>query len=382
MKMKAKAWFLVRNGAASQAFELREVEIPEPGPSEVSIEVEASGLNFADVLARQGSYPDAPPKPCVLGYEVVGRIRALGADAARIGRLKSGMRVVAFTRFGGYASHVVAQELATAEIPEAVGVSSAAARTHSASGAAGTGGVTNSASGAAWLSDAATATALATQGCTAYVAAEEMVRIQKGDLVLVQAAAGGVGSLLVQLAKRRGAVVFGTAGSDSKLQLLRELGVDYPINYRTQEFDHEIREVLKSRGVGGIDIVFDSLGGSHVKRAMKLLRAGGRMLCYGAANLAGESKNPLRALSTVAGFGFIHHLPLMMSSRAVIGLNMLRIADERPEVVGRALREMVALAERGEIRPLKARAFPAAELARAHELLASRRTTGKLAIVW
>ncbi len=340
----------MRHGSAAQAFEFRSISDPQPNPTQVILDVEASGLNFADVLARQGSYPDCPPLPAIIGYEAVGRIRSLGLEATRNGRLKVGTRVVAFTRFGGYASRIAVSEFAAVEIPDD------------------------------W--DAATATSLATQGCTAYVAAEEMVRIQRGDLVLVQAAAGGVGSLLVQLAKRRGAIVFGTAGSEAKLEMLRKHGVDYPINYRTQEFDGAIREILKKRGENGIDIVFDSLGGSHVKRGMSLLRAGGRMLCFGAANLAGDRKNPLRVLKTVAGFGLIHHISLMTSSRSVLGLNMLRIADQRPSVLARALHEIVQLAKRGEIKPWPAKSFPVSEIAQAHELLASRDSAGKIAVLW
>ncbi len=346
----AQAYFLVKNGVSSQAFQLREIPEPLAAPDEAVIDVEASGLNFADVMARQGHYQDAPPIPCVIGYEVVGRIRSLGKTLAAEGKFRVGSRVVAFTRFGGYASRIAVSGFAIAEIPDSM--------------------------------DAATATALATQGCTAYFAVEEMVRVHAGDRVLVQAAAGGVGSLLIQLLKRRGAVVFGTAGSEAKLKLLKECGVDYPIGYRTQEFDVAVREILKTRGEEGLDVVFDAVGGSHVKRGMGLLRAGGRLVCYGAAQMSGDTKNPVRMLKTAAGFGFIHYIPLMMSSRSVIGINMLKVADQRPEVMGRCLREVVALAVKGELKPWPAKSFPVREIAQAHDLLASRESSGKVALIW
>jgi len=153
-----KSIYLVRYGSSDQAFEIREEEDPFPREGEVTLRVEASGLNFADVLARLGLYQDAPKIPCVLGYEVVGRIDRVGSGVERV---RAGDRVTAFTRFGGYASHVVVDSRAVVSIPEDM--------------------------------DAGVAAALATQYCTAWYAAEEMVRLHKGDHVLIQAAAGGVG---------------------------------------------------------------------------------------------------------------------------------------------------------------------------------------------
>jgi len=208
------------------------------------------------------------------------------------------------------------------------------------------------------------------------------VRLHPGDRVLVQAAAGGVGSLLVQLAKRRGCVVYGTAGSASKLEKLRAAGVDHPINYNEREFDEAVKEIQKGADSPGLDVIFDSLGGSHVRRGLGLLRAGGRIVCYGAAQMSGDRKNPLRMLKTVAGFGMVHPVPLMMSSRSLIGINMLKVGDARPEVLQRCMREMVALVSRGEIRPWKAQTFPVAKIAEAHDLLGGRASSGKIALIW
>ena len=162
-----RAMYLVRTGDAAQAFELREAPTPEPGTGQVRVAVEGFGLNYADVSARQGLYQDAPPMPSVIGYEVVGRIDAVGAD---VQDLNVGQRVTALTRFGGYATHALTDARAVAPIAEDMDVGMAAA--------------------------------LPTQGCTAYYMAEEMVRLHPGDHVLVHAAAGTSAAQLV-CAERR-----------------------------------------------------------------------------------------------------------------------------------------------------------------------------------
>ncbi len=339
-----KAWMLTRHGTAKAAFELRELATPKPAPGQIRIAVEAFGLNYADVSARQGTYLEAPPLPAVIGYEVVGRIDALGEGVvdSTLGR-----RVAALTRFGGYATQVVTDARAAIEIPDEM--------------------------------DVGVAVALPTQGCTAYFCAEELVRLHPGDHVLVQAAAGGVGSLLVQLCKRRGAVVYGTAGSDEKLELLRSLGVDHAIAYRRRDFAEVVREL---RGGAGLDVIFDSLGGSAVRKGLALLGAGGRIVCFGGAERGVGSPQMLHDLRFAAAFGFIHPIGLLTSSRSLLGVNMLRIADERPDVLARCLREIAKLVVGGEIRPIVGGRFAATELGQAHEWLESRASTGKIVVSW
>ena len=341
-----KAAVLVRHGAADSAFELRDLADPEPGAGEVRIAVDAFGLNFADVSARRGTYQDAPPLPSVIGYEVVGRIDRLGTG---VDGLQVGQRVTALTRFGGYATLAITDARAVAVIPDTM--------------------------------DDAVAAALPTQGCTAYFAAEEMVRLHPGDHVLVQAAAGGVGSLLVQLAKRRGCVVYGTAGSDEKLALLRELGVDVPINYERDDFADAIRAL---RGDDGIDVVFDSLGGTAVRRGLGLLAAGGRMVCFGAASRKATGLMPqiVEDVRFAASFGFPHPIPLLMNSKSVIGINMLRLSDQRPLVLKRCMENVVGLALDGTLNPIIGGRYPIARLGEAHAFLEGRGSMGKLVVSW
>ena len=339
-----RAIVLTRYGTPREAFEIQERPDPTPAPGQVRIAVEAFGLNYADVSARQGTYMDAPPIPCVIGYEVVGRVDALGAGVTS---LAVGQRVAALTRFGGYATSAVTDARAAVPIADDL--------------------------------DPGIAVALPTQGGTAYYCAEEMVRLHPGDHVLVQAAAGGVGTLLVQLAKRRGCVVYGTAGSDAKLDYLRTLGVDHPINYRREDFAAAVRRL---RGDAGLDVVFDSLGGSAVRKGLALLAPGGRIVCFGAAERQAGSLQIVRDAKFALSFGFIHPIPLLMNSKSIIGVNMLRLSDHRPEALKRVLDGVVELARTGELQPTVGGRFAATQIAEAHELLGNRGSTGKIVVTW
>ena len=335
---------LVRHGSPEDAFRLGESHDPVPGEGQVRVRVEASGVNFADILARQGAYLEAPKPPCVLGFEVVGRVDSVGP---KVDSGLSGQRVVAITRFGGYVSSVCVPADSVVCISDNL--------------------------------DARVACALATQGVTAYLAAEWLAPIAPGDHVLVQAAAGGVGAMEVQLALRRGAVVSGTAGSDEKLERLRQLGVTHTINYRTHDFARELLRLSNGRRP---DVIFDSIGGSTARKGLALLAPGGRIVCHGVAVLSGSGWALPRAIRLFLGSSLIHPLALLAQSKGMIGLNLLEIAGDRPEVITRAMRETVALQERGELTPLVDRAFPAELVAEAHAHVESRRSMGKVVLLW
>ncbi|MBC7690786.1 MAG: zinc-binding dehydrogenase [Methylotenera sp.] len=354
----AKAIYWVKKGKSETAFELREspgIESQVPPEGHVRIRVQFSGLNFADVMARLGLYPEAPRMPSVLGYDVVGIVEAVGDSfGAEVTHLKVGDRVVAMTRFGGYSSYVVTPALAAAVIPADM--------------------------------DGAKATALATQYCTAYFAAYEMIRLHAGDHVLVQAAAGGVGTALVQMAKLQGCTVYGTTGSASKRDYLKKLGVDHVIianpasGIRAMEGDLG-EQVLKLSDGRKMDAIFDSLGGKAVYEGWKLLAAGGRIACFGAADFAG-TKNPFKALRTLTGFGIYHPLKLMMNSKGMIGINMLAVSDTRQDIIQRCLAEVVKLVAAGKLDPHVGAVFPAEKIGEAHEFLGARKSTGKVVLSW
>lgn len=338
-----KAIHLIKYGNSDRAFEIKDIDIPTPGPNEIVIKTHATGLNFADVVARRGLYPDAPKNPAVLGYDVSGTIHAIGQD---VKGFEMGQKVVALTRFGGYAEYAVAMSEGVAVLPDSY--------------------------------DYHMATALATQACTAYFCAEECTSLHPGDKVLVQAAAGGVGSLLVQLAKHRGCIVYGTASS-AKQSTLKDLGVDYPIDYTTSDF----KSIIKKSEPNGIDVVFDSIGGKSFSKGMKILGPGGRMISYGAASqINGKKTNKLIAAGVVFGFGLFTPIALLMESKSIITVNMLRIADHRPQVFKHVLNEVVKLAQQDIIKPTVSKTFAADDIAAAHDYLESRQSIGKVTISW
>ena len=201
-----KAVYLTKYGNSASAFEIRETAIPTAQKGQIVIKVVSFGLNFADVVARRGLYPEAPKNPTILGYDVAGTVHELGEG---VEGFTIGQRVVGLTRFGGYAEYAVTQQSGVAAIPDSMGYPEA--------------------------------TAVATQGCTAYYCANESVVLHEGDRVLIHAAAGGVGGILVQMAKNKGCIVYGT-GSTSKIPYMKQIGVDVAIDYTKEDFSSVIKK--------------------------------------------------------------------------------------------------------------------------------------------
>lgn len=335
---------LVKYGNSEASFALKEVGQPVPNADEVLIKVEAFGLNFADVLARKGLYKDAPPLPCILGYEVVGTIEQIGIES---NDLKNGDRVVAFTRFGGYAEYCLANSKAVVKVPEQM--------------------------------ENGVAVALATQYCTAYYCAHIAVTLFEGDHILVHSAAGGVGTALVQLAKKKGCIVYGTVSSNAKFKYLENLGVDHVINYQSSDFVQEIKQI---RGSQRLDVIFDAVGGTNYRKSKEVLSYGGRLVSYGIAERTGNRAGLLSDLKMVWRFGFLHPIMLLMKSQGMIGVNMLRIADHNPAVLQRCLREVVQMYIEGKIAPSVGGIFKFDEIYKGHQLLEGRKSVGKIVVEW
>lgn len=336
-----KAIYLTKYGDSEKVFETREVEKPRPGSGQILIKVDAFGLNFADVVARRGLYPDAPRNPAILGYDVAGTVAELGEGVTAF---SIGDRVAALTRFGGYAEYACTMEEGVAKIPGNM--------------------------------DTALSTALATQACTAYYSAVQCVNLLEGDKVLVHAAAGGVGSILVQLAKYKGCTVFGTA-SGGKLDYLNSIGVDFPIDYTSEDF----QKVISGRlGGNKLDYAFDSIGGRTFKKSWKLLKPGGSIISYGAASQLNGNK--LQAIGVALNFGIFSPIQLLMQSRSIITVNMLRIADHKPDLFKHVFEGVMNLVEQDVIKPKLAKKYPADEIAEAHAFLESRKSMGKVVLEW
>ena len=341
--MKTQAVVLKGKGKSIEAFEIREVDLPALKPDEILIKNEAFGLNYADVMARNGLYKDAPPMPCVIGYESVGTVEKIGDD---VDESILGKRVLAFCRFGAYGRHVITKSNAAFEI------------------------------GALPSQEVL---ALCTQAVTAYYMTDILSPIRKGDKVLVHAAAGGVGTILIQLAKRKGAIVIAKVGNAKKVDLVKELGADHVINYRANDYSTELINILKG---DTIDISYNAVGGATFKKDWKLLGAGGRLFIFGGAALSGGKFGLLSALNFLRKMGLIIPAGLMMSSRSILGVNMLKIADHHPLIMNEALRETIQLYKNQKIKVCVGGVFPASEIDKAHDLLESGNSTGKISVVW
>ena len=337
-----KAIFLIRDGTPEKAFEIREADIPKIEDDEILIRNEGFGLNFADIVAREGMYRDAPPKPCVLGYDVVGTVTECGS---KVKDLKNGDRVTALTRFGGYAEFTSTPALAAVKIPIEISIS--------------------------------VASALTTQYCTAYYCAAIAANLKAGERVIIHTASGGVGNALLQYAKYLNCEIIATTSSASKILLLKEQGVNHVINISNEDF---FKSVKKIYGKDGIDVVFDAVGGKFVNQGIRLLAPAGRIVCYGASLMTGT--NLFSRIRIALQFGIYHPAQFMMSSRSLIGVNILRIAEERPKIIHECLKQVMKLFNEGILVPTEGKIFKASEIAAAHRYLQEKKATGKVAVSW
>jgi NADPH:quinone reductase-like Zn-dependent oxidoreductase len=335
-----RALVLTGHGSPGDVLDVQDRPAPEPGAGQVRIAVRAAGLNWADLVARRGLYPDAPAPPAVLGYEVAGEVESAGEGV--IG-LDPGRRVFAATRFGGFAELAVADAANVVPMPDGTGFENAAA--------------------------------IPVNYVTAYATAVFLPHTRRGETVLVHAAAGGVGIATLQLLRDIGAVAIGTA-SGSKHQALRANGATHAIDYRTQDTGAEVKRITSGRGV---DVVLDGLG--EFRESFDLLAPGGRLVAHGASNVIGGGREGLRErIRAKAVFPELDALRLMNENKAVIGFNMMRHWEARGSLAEllQPLRDPI---ERGVIEPVVAATFPLEEAAAAHELLESRRNVGKVVLV-
>jgi NADPH:quinone reductase-like Zn-dependent oxidoreductase len=328
---------ITRHGGP-EVLEVQERPDPVMAPGHVRIEVAAAGVNFADTMARTGLYPDAPKPPMVVGYEVAGTVREVAADVADV---TVGDRVMAGTKFGGYASEVVVPVANLVALADRLSFQQGAA--------------------------------IPVNYATAWAALLGYGSLREGERVLIHAAAGGVGIAATQIAKRHGAIVHGTA-SAHKHDRIRSLGVDEAHDYRQRGWDRGLR--------GSFDLVLDAVGGASFRRSYKLLHPGGRLVAYGASSLqSGERRRLHRVVPQAAlmwrGFDLIKQ---MSDSKSVIGLNMLRLWEHRGEL-GPWTEPLNALIDDGTIDPVVSDAVPFASAADAHRLLAERRNVGKVVLV-
>lgn len=308
---------------------------PKPGPGEVAIEVSAAGVNFADVMARVGLYPDAPKPPVVVGYEVGGTVSEAGEG---VDGFEAGDRVMAGTRFGGYAERVVARATDVVALPERMSFEQGAA--------------------------------VPVNYLTAYLGLIRFGGLQSGERVLIHAAGGGVGIAATQIAKHHGAHVLGTA-SPAKHDAIRGFGVDQALDYRKAGWH---------KGLEKVDLVMDAVGGRSFRRSYDLLRPGGRLVCFGASSvMSGEKRNLVAAGRAALSMPRFNLIKQMSQSKSVIGLNVLTLWDEWGSL-GTYMDALQELMDDGTIEPVVAESFPFERAGEAHRYIAERRNVGKVVL--
>jgi NADPH:quinone reductase-like Zn-dependent oxidoreductase len=337
-----KAVVIPRYGRAN-VLEVRELPDPVPGAGEVRIAVEAAGLNFSEVSARQGLYPDAPKPPSVVGYEVSGTIDALGDGVTEF---SPGDRVWAICRFGGHAELVCTRVSLVRRMPATLGFVQAAA--------------------------------IPVAYATAAMLTSSYGHVRENERVLIHMAAGGVGLAALQLCRRvRGVTIFGTASS-AKHAFLKEQGLHHPIDYRSLDFEAEVRRLTAERGV---HLILDPMGGRNWKKNYRLLAPLGRLMVFGLANATrpGTRSWP-RVIAQVAQSPRWSPMGLANDNRAVMGLNLGHLFDDE-EIIAAGLATLSALIEDGTIAPIIDQVFPFSRAAEAHLRIEDRQNVGKVVLV-
>jgi NADPH:quinone reductase-like Zn-dependent oxidoreductase len=324
-----------------EVLRLQDVPQPDITAGAVRIAVQAIGVNFADVLARQGLYPDCPKPPVVVGYEVAGVIQEVGAGVTD---LSPGQPVLALTRFGGYADMVVVPASQVFLLPPEMSLVIAAA--------------------------------LPVNYLTAYLMLYVCGRLQAGEHVLIHGAGGGVGLAAVQLCKLRQAYIYGTA-STRKHAFLQQQGVHHTIDPAC----HNVMTVLHGlTGGRGMDIVLDPLGGHSFAASYTLLAPLGRLIMFGVSQMSrGPQRNLLRVLWHFLRMPRFHPVRLLNDNATVTGVNLGHLWDHTT-LLRHSMQTLLELYQEGKITPVVAQTFPLADAAEAHRYLQERRNIGKVVL--
>lgn len=319
--------------------------IPEPRAGEVLVHVKAAGLNFAEVMARMGMYPAAPPTPCVVGYEAAGIVEKLGEG---VDSVAIGTRVIAMKKFGAHSEYITVPAAQVLTMPEGMSFEEGAA--------------------------------IPVNYLTAYHMLFRVANLRKNEKVLIHMAAGGVGIAALQLCKTvEGVETFGTA-SESKHAIIKENGCSHPIDYHKFDYEKEVRRITGNKGV---DIVLDALGGEDNKKGYSLLRMMGRLVIFGAANWVNGDK---RSLFNMAKQWFnmpkFEPFSLIGENKSVCGVNLGTMFEgEGIAILKEEMEEILELYRKGLIKPVISKVFPFEQAGLAHQFIQERGNTGKVILV-
>jgi len=333
---------VITKAGGPEVLRIEEKRDPLPGKGEVGIRVRASGINFADILARRGLYPDAPRPPCVVGYEVSGIVESVGegVDADLVGKA-----VFALTRFKGYADYVLVPRSQVFEKPQGLSFEQAAG--------------------------------LPVNYLTAYLLLVVMGSLKPGESVLIQNAGGGVGLAALDIARHVGATTYGTA-SPGKHEFLRDRGLDHPIDYTRGDW---VGAVMERTAGAGVELVIDPIGGKSWRKSYKVLRPTGRLGMFGissAAELRGAGR--LGLVRLLAQTPWYHPFRLMNGNKGVFGVNVGHLWKEGAKV-GSWMRAILQGVDEGWVRPHVDRTFPFDRVGEAHVYIEQRRNRGKVVLV-
>ncbi|HMO41535.1 MAG TPA: zinc-binding dehydrogenase [Saprospiraceae bacterium] len=309
---------------------LVETNIPQPKTGEVVIKVEAIGVNYSDTLRRRNQYFQPTPLPYVLGSEAVGQIISIGEGVTE--PFAIGATVLAMLPFGGgYAEYVLAIAQYCVPLPPNI--------------------------------DAKTATAIFVQGSTAQLMISQVAKDLKDKTVLVNASAGGVGSLLVQLAKLNGAKVIAASSSDEKLKVAKANGADATVNYSKENWSEKVKLATNEQGV---DIAFEMVGGDVYNETIKSLAPGGHLIVYGCASgIQGQ----------------IHPEHFVDENISQSGFNLAFYITTKPQVWQAALGTVIGLIAQGKLKIETPKTFALKNVAEAHRQIEARQTTGKVVLI-
>ncbi len=321
---------VVRQWCEPRDLVMEEVDRPVPTAGQVGIRIQSAALNFPDVLMAAGKYQVKPPLPFTPGFEVAGTIDSLGAGVTGF---TPGQRVLAQLSLGGFAEFAVAPAPATQAIP------------------------------AGMSDDQAAAFPLVYQ--TSYVGLVVRGALKQGETVLVHSAAGGVGLAAVQIARALGAGrIIGTAGSDHKLELIRQQGADIAINYQTEDFVEVVKRETDGRGA---DVIYDPVGGEIGQRSTKCIAFEGRLLIVG---------------FTGGAFSNFVSNHILLKNYSVVGVHWGSYQKHRPATIAQAWKALWEMYRAGQLRPVVGRRYPMPQVADAMELLTSRAAVGKIVLHW
>jgi NADPH:quinone reductase-like Zn-dependent oxidoreductase len=338
--MKYKHIVLMRTGNPD-VLQLREDEILQPGNGEVLVKILAAGVAYADIMMRHGKYPNAPALPFTPGYDMVGIVEQIGAGVQGI---VVGQKVAALTRFGCYSQYICLAQQELVPVPEQI--------------------------------DPADGVCLILNYISAYQMLHRLAHAQRGELILVHGAAGGVGSALLQLGKLAELEMYGTASS-SKQTLIADMGA-HPIDYTKEDFVQRIRALTGD----GVDAVFDAVGGSYIRRSFQTLHKGGRLVTYGlSAGLQPGNNFYLTVLEQALYMLYRGIVPagrkILIYSSAGPGSSK----EKHPDWFREDLTQLLNLLAEKKLAPIIAERLPLEEVGRAHELLEQGRVQGKLVLL-